>query len=86
MGQSEYMMIHIRLIPPEIIAHYNLNGLLYQYGCIYIEIIRGMYGLPQVGILANNLLAQLLKIMDIIKSNKHQDCGDMCRDLFHSHW
>ena len=60
MEQSKYMRIHIRLIPPEIISHNNSNGLVYQYGWIYMEIIRVMYGLPQVEILANNLIAQRL--------------------------
>ena len=31
-----------------------------QDGWIYMEIIRGMYGLPQAGILAKNLLAECL--------------------------
>ena len=54
------MRIHIKLIPSDIIAHYNLNDLVDQDGWIYMEIIRGMYGLPQAGILANNLLSQRL--------------------------
>ena len=45
MGRLEYMIIHIRLTPPDIIAKYNLNELLDQDGWIYMEIIRGMYGL-----------------------------------------
>ena len=60
MGRSEYIRIHIRLIIPEIITHYNLNGPVYQYGWIYMGIVRGMYGLPQAGIISNNLLAQIL--------------------------
>ena len=58
MGWSEYMRIHIRLILPDIITHYNLNDLVYQDGWIYMVIIRGIYLPPQVGVLANNLLAQ----------------------------
>ena len=54
------MIIHIRLFPPDMISHYNLNYLFYQDGWIYTEIIRGMYRLPQAGIFANNLLAQYL--------------------------
>ena len=60
MGWSECMIIHIRLILTDIIAHYNLNDIVNQYGWIYMEIIRGMYILPQAGIFANNLLAQRL--------------------------
>ena len=54
------MRIHIRLIPPDIIAHYNLNDLVDQYEWINMEIIRENYGLPQAGILEINLLAQRL--------------------------
>ena len=60
MGRSEYNIIRIRLVPPKIIAHYKLNELVDQYGWIYTEIIRGMYGLPQAGIIAKNLLAHNL--------------------------
>ena len=45
MGRSEYMRIHVRLIPPDIIAHLKLNDLVDQDGWIYMEIIIGIYGL-----------------------------------------
>ena len=45
------MIIHIRLIMPDIIVYYNLNDLVGKYGWIYTEIIIGMYILPQAGIL-----------------------------------
>ena len=57
---SEYMRIHIILIPTNSIAHYKLNDLVGSYGWIYMEIIQVMYGLPQAVILANNLLTQHL--------------------------
>ena len=50
------MRIHIRLVQPEIISHYKLNELVDQYVWIYMEIIRGMYGLPQAGIPVKKLL------------------------------
>jgi hypothetical protein len=59
MPTFEYMRLHISLIPDEIIAEYNLMPLVHN-GYIYIEIQKGMYGLPQAGILANNLLRQRL--------------------------
>ena len=61
MGRSRYMRIHIRLITPDITVHFNLNVLVYQDGWIYMEIIRGVYGITQVGILANNLIQQHLR-------------------------
>ena len=60
MERLEYMRIHIRLIPPGIITHYNLNELFDQYGWIYRKVIRRMYGVPQAGILENNLPEQCL--------------------------
>ena len=54
------MQIHIRLITPDIIIRYKLNNISDKNGWIYMEIIRVMYGLPQAGILANNLPAQRL--------------------------
>ena len=41
-------------------VHYNLNDPVNQYRWIYMEFLRGMYGQPQVVILANNLPAQNL--------------------------
>ena len=59
-GQSEYTRINIRLILADIITHPKLKKIVNKGGLIYMEIIQRMYELPQVGILANNLLAQCL--------------------------
>ena len=55
----EYMRMPINLIPQEFIDLYDL-GLKVKNGYVYIEIQRGMYGLPQAGILANKLLKERL--------------------------
>ena len=39
MGWSEYMRIHIRSVPPDNIAHYKSNELIYQDVWIHMEII-----------------------------------------------
>jgi hypothetical protein len=53
----KYMPLPINLIPEEIMWEYNLReNATNDY--IYIEIQKGMYGLPQTGILANELLAK----------------------------
>ena len=49
----------IHLIPEHIIQQYNLKT-KEKNGYIYTEIIKGIYGLPQAGILANNLLKKRL--------------------------
>jgi hypothetical protein len=61
MYSFEYMRISIKLTPQEIIEQYNLLPLV-SYGHVYIEVQQGMYGLPQAGILANQLLACRLAI------------------------
>jgi hypothetical protein len=51
----EYMKILLSRFPEEIIQEYNLNALAVD-GWFYIEIRKGMHGLKQAGILANQLL------------------------------
>jgi hypothetical protein len=51
----EYMKMLLSRFPEEIIQKYNLNALAVD-GWVYIEIRKGMYGLKQAGILANQLL------------------------------
>ena len=55
MERSECVHIKLSDIPPELIEEYNLLQSV-QNGCIYFEIIRGCYGLPQSGRLTNDLL------------------------------
>jgi hypothetical protein len=51
----EYMKMLLPCFPEEIIQKYNLNDLAVD-GWVYIEIRKGMYGLKQAGLLANQLL------------------------------
>jgi hypothetical protein len=60
MDRYEYMQIPIRTIPDAFIEAYNLRPKVYK-GYIYMEIRKGMYGLPQSGLLANKLLRKRLK-------------------------
>jgi hypothetical protein len=53
------MKMPIALFPTDIIEYYRLNEKVLN-GYVYIEIQKGMYGLPQAGILANNLLKERL--------------------------
>ena len=45
-------------ISKEIIDEYVLNKKATADGSIYIEANKGMYGLPQAGLLANDMLEQ----------------------------
>ena len=58
--QSEYVRIKFLDIPQELIEEYDLSEAA-QNGWIYFEILRGCYGLPQSGQLANNLLHTCLE-------------------------
>jgi len=55
MPDPEYVRIKMTDIPDEFIEEYNLVG-RDRDGWVYFEIHQGCYGLPQLGILANNLL------------------------------
>jgi hypothetical protein len=59
MNNPEYMRIPMHLIPQEIIDEYNLLNIAHNV-FIYIKIKKGMYGLPQAGILAQQFLAKHL--------------------------
>jgi hypothetical protein len=49
----------LSIFPEEIVDKYNLKALAVE-GRIYIKIIKGMYGLKQAGLLANQLLQKRL--------------------------
>jgi hypothetical protein len=51
----EYMKMLLSRFSEEIVQKYNLNALAVN-GWVYIEIRKGMYGLKQAGLLANQLL------------------------------
>ena len=58
MERYEYMRIPLYMLPDAIIEQYNLLPLVHN-GHVYVEIRRGMYGLPQAGKLANDQLNQV---------------------------
>ena len=56
----EFMRIHVRFVPEEIINQYNLRPLIHN-DWLYLKISKGMYGLKQAGYLANQNLQNHLK-------------------------
>ena len=54
--RPEYISISIKDTPNDIINEYKLRDIADKNGSVYIEANRGMYGLPQTGLLANELL------------------------------
>jgi hypothetical protein len=55
----EYTRMLLSRFPEEIVTTYNLTALAVD-GWVYIEIRKGMYGLKQAGLLANQLLQKRL--------------------------
>ena len=58
--RHQYMRTPIELIPQEFFDLYQLQNKI-KNGFVYCEIIRGMYGLPESGILANKLFKERLE-------------------------
>ncbi len=60
MKRFEYMRLKLADMPDDIIEQYQLQKLATPDGFIYCEIQKGMYGLPQAGIIAQELLEERL--------------------------
>ena len=60
MVRPEYLRLPIKLIPDEIIQQYKLKD-IEEDGWVYVKIVGGMYGLPQAGKIANELLVKRLR-------------------------
>ena len=54
--RPEFIRISINDIPEEIIIEYKIRDIADSKGMVHIQANRGMYGLPQSGLLANELL------------------------------
>jgi hypothetical protein len=59
MKRFEYMRLKLSDIPEEIIIEFNLHEIATD-GYAYCEIQKGMYGLPQAGIIMQDLLQECL--------------------------
>jgi hypothetical protein len=59
MDTYEYMRIPVNIIPASIMDEYKLAPLIHR-DFVYVEIRKGMYGLPQAGRIANDRLTAFL--------------------------
>ena len=59
MDRFEYLKMAVELIPAQFMKKYNLHSKI-KNGFVYMQIEKGMYGLPQAGILENKLLRKSL--------------------------
>ena len=85
MKRPEYMRLKITDISDEVIEEYNLREIVDDDGYVYCEITKGMYGLPQAGIIAQELLAERLAKHGYHNQKSSQDFGSMKRDQSRSH-
>jgi len=56
MARYKYMRLRLADMPDDVVEHYKLREFATPDGAIYCEIRKGMYGLPQAGIIAQQLL------------------------------
>ena len=61
MKRFEYVRMRMSDLPQEIIEEYNLEEKATKDGNVYVEVRRGMYGLPNAGIIAQQLLEKRLE-------------------------
>ena len=66
----EYMRIHTKLIPDEIMKEYNVLDFTDQNGYAYVEITGTIYGLAQSGFLAHQDLIKNLRPFGYFPSSR----------------
>jgi len=69
----------------EVIEEYKLREKATKNGSIYIRAKQGMYGLPQSGLLANELLEKCLNKHGY-QANWYPAFGCMTHGQYNSHW
>jgi hypothetical protein len=73
MTRYEYMRLKLLDMPEDVIEHYRLLDIATPDRYIYCKICQGMYGLPQAGIIAQELLAKRLKEHGYFQSKAQGD-------------
>ena len=68
MSRCEYMRLKIAELPQDFIYEYKLQNKETKDGYVYLEIRKGMYGLPQAGILTQKLPEKCLNAKGYRKS------------------
>ena len=66
--RPEYAKIRLSDIPDKVIEEYNLHEKATPDGWVYVKVTKGMYGLPQAGSLAHDLLETRLNKAGYFKS------------------
>ena len=61
MERPEYLRLRYAHFPQDVIDHYQLKDKVDPKGYLYVKAVRGMYGLPHAGIIAQELLTKRLE-------------------------
>ena len=77
MSRYEYLRLRLDNFPEDVIAQYNLKDIITSNGYMYIEVRKGMYGLPQAGYWLKKSCKQDWKSMATSKASIHQVSGSM---------
>ena len=67
--RPEYLRMKLNHFPDDVIAHYGLKEKVDAKGFVYVKCVRGMYGLPHAGIIAQRLLEERLNKADYYQSD-----------------
>ena len=70
MARPEYMRLRLAYFPEDVIEHYNLKDKVDSKGFVYVKCVKGMYGLPHAGIIAQDLLTERLEAHGYYQSDK----------------
>merc|ERR1711966_444523 len=79
MERPEYLRMKMANFPDDVIEHYRLKDKVDAKGNLYVKCVKGMYGLPHAGIIAQNLLEKRLN-----KAGYHQ--SDMTPGFWKHEW
>ena len=83
--RPEYIRMKLSNIPKEIIEEYKLLDKATPDRSIYIEATKGMYGLPQAGLLPTNSSKNVSTQKDTGRANLCQASGNTIGVPFNSH-
>ena len=61
MARYEYLRLKLTNLPEDVIGKYGIQDKATSEGFVYVEIHKGMYGLPQAGLLAHEFLEQIFQ-------------------------
>lgn len=71
--QYKYLKGRFCDLPEDVIKHYELTSKATPEGFVYVQVHNGLYGLLQVGLLAQELLEKLLNAKGCRNQNTHLD-------------